>query len=193
MTTRWTQTNLEKLSSKSFRVSLNWSLTIKGSLGTCQSSDNGSSNGNGEFGNCSRPPIPSDLEISCSSGGFQGGIYEFLHSLNLGSPTCSIGCPSGSVLTGGNVVSLKCNCNKKNKCKWKTDRNKKVKASAFSNYRCSNNNLITTSKISTTTKSSTAQTTTDSTQVFQKPKILALHGGGGSASSLSQGLNITLK
>ena len=167
-------------------VSLNWSLTIKGSLGTCQSSDNGSTNGNGEFGNCSRPPIPSDLEISCSSGGFQDKVYEFLHDLLLGSPTCSIGCPSGSVLTGGNVVSLKCDCNKKNKCKWKTDRNKKVKASVFSNYRCSNN--LTTSKISTTTKSSTAQTTTDSTQVFQRPKILALHGGGGSASSLSQGL-----
>ena len=168
------------------KVSLNWSLTIKGSLGTCQSSNNGSTNGNGEFGNCSRPPIPSDLEISCSSGGFQDKVYKFLHDLLLGSPTCSIGCPSGSVLTGGNVVSLKCDCNKKNKCKWKTDRNKKVKASAFSNYRCSNN-LITTSKISTTTKSSTAQTTTDSTQSFQKPKILALHGGGGSASSLSQG------
>ena len=51
-------------------VFLNRSLTNKGSLGFCQSSGSGSSNGNGEFGNCSRPPIPSDLELSCSSGGF---------------------------------------------------------------------------------------------------------------------------
>ena len=65
-----------------------------------------------------------------------------------------------------------------------------MKASAFSNYKCSNN-LITTSKISTTTNQpSTAQTTTK--QVFQRPKILALHGGGGSASSLSQGLTLQL-
>ena len=54
---------------------------MKGSLGTCQSSGNGSSNGDGEFGNCSRPPIPSDLEISCSSGGFQIKIFKFLYSL----------------------------------------------------------------------------------------------------------------
>lgn len=65
-----------------------------------------------------------------------------------------------------------------------------MKASAFSHYRCSNN-LITTLNISTTTAtSSTSQTTTESSQVFKRPKLLALHGGGGSATSLRDQLGM---
>ena len=72
-------------------------------------------------------------------------FFYLLHGCS-GSPTCSIGCENGSALIGGSDFSLKCDCNKKNKCKWKTDRNKKVKASNYSNYRCDDNNTINTTK-----------------------------------------------